>query len=429
MQNHNAGRELAVGSRWRIFPATTTLGFYDSFAQYIELSAVSSVELREAIDGDALAAIKCLPLLAHELQHWADHLSTLWGRQRLIRSLEAMDSRRSNDPEVFWKITDYLRLLESDYFSTYYQTIGKSTPQIGPSRPWAWQLTAGMRFDVDGRLAANRPIFFTQFAWPDGSHACRVPFSVSALLEARAMAAELSAHFVAASNLPEAESKVEQRIASEKLISRLYNPELAVYSVGAHLVGNLVGLKDAMQAFQLASQIAHVSLDLPKSLFSYLKIPNDFEPWKTRVPGAIESMDRGFVFLLLLFHAKQIGDLEVDEWLSEVLLQSGLPTIAEIREASDSECVELRATARVEHFAKRLDFLWDLGEELRKTHSYLDEFGGLGAPLPPVYCNDLEWVLPSQYLKFTTADELEEWWETCNKMAMQFEEFRDACGI
>lgn len=79
--NQQLGVEGIAGNEWRVFPATSTVGFYDSFAQYIEFSNITSDELRTAIAGtDVTVGVKVLRLLAHELQHWADHLSTLWGR-------------------------------------------------------------------------------------------------------------------------------------------------------------------------------------------------------------------------------------------------------------------------------------------------------------------------------------------------------------
>lgn len=188
--------------------------------------------------------------------------------------MEAMEVRVSNDPEQFWPIIDYLRAVEADYFTTYYQTIGLRKPSDGCTHPWIWQLTAGKRFNADGRLASDRPIFFTKFQWPEGSEASRVPFSVSALLEARAMAAELSTHIFAASKLPEDDALIEAAFATKQQIIRLYDPELGVYSAGAHLVGNVVGFADAVLAFNLASQLAHVCLDLPSTFYEKLVVPD-----------------------------------------------------------------------------------------------------------------------------------------------------------
>jgi len=428
--NHSQGIESIHGREWRVFPAITTAGFYDSFSQYIELSTVSSDELRAAIQGaNATAGVKVLPLLAHEQQHWADHLSTLWGRRRLIRAMEAMEARDSNDPKQFWRIIDYLRAVEADYFSTYYQTAESTPPSDGRTRPWRWQLTAGMRFNASGRLAVDRPIFFTRFDWPEGSPACRVPFSVSALLEARAMAAELSSHLFAASKLPNGAAQVEAALASKHQIDILYDPELAVYSAGAHLVGNIVGFGDAMLAFGIASQLAHVCLDLPSAFYEKLVVPDSFEPWKERVRSAIASCDPGFAFLVLTHHGAEIPVKDSTKWLEDTVRKGGLPSLAEIRFASTKECEVLRSAALVGSFRQRFELLWGQGEEIRQSHRYMDTFGSSGSsvPLPPIYCNDLSWVLPTQ-LSGTTLS-IESWWESCNRRASQFQEFRQACGI
>lgn len=432
MADHPLGRERLSGSDWRTFPAMTTVGFYDSFSQYIELSTVSSDDLRIALAGtDPLIGLRVLPLLVHELQHWGDHLSTLAGRVRLVRAVEAMEARVADDPTQFWRIIDYLRTAEADYFDTYYLTINSLSPgDGGPTRPWAWELSSGMRFNHDGRLAKERPIFFTRFAWPDGTIACRVPFSVSALLEARAMAAELSMHIAAASKLPKDDALMEMAVASNLQVDRLYDPRVAVYSAGAHLIGNVVGLSDAMRAFTLASQLAHVCLDLPSSMFERLVIPESFAPWRDRLEGALASRDRGFAFLVLTHHGDEAPIETPEQWLEETVRRGGLPSLADIRRESTAECARLRSGAAAGRFEQRLQYLWIQGEAIRQSHGYTDSFGSVGGdvPLPPVYCNDLAWVLPV-HLKGTTAEDVERWWLSCNRLAQQFQDLRRACGV
>jgi hypothetical protein len=431
MQAHALGSEHIAGRDWRIFPAMTTTGFYDSFAQYIELSEVSSVELRTALDGtDPRICVKVLPLLFHEQQHWFDHISTLAGRRRLVRAIEAMEARVSDDPTQFWRIIDYLRTAEADYFDTYYQTINSLAPTDGRTRPWAWELTAGMRFGPDGRLAQERPIFFTRFSWPDGSTACRVPFSVSALLEARAMAAELSIHLETASKLPDGEGVVEMKMASNLQLDRLYDPRLAVYNAAAHLIGNVIGVDDAARAFTFASYLGHVCLDLPRQMFERLKVPNAFAAWTKRLPGAVAAGDRGFAFLVLAHHGADIPTDDPAQWLEETVDRSGLPCLTEIKNKSSAECVKLRSSAAAGSFKARLEHLWAQGDAIRDSYGYTDSFASVGdsVPLPPVLCSDLSWVIPSQLAKTLSPDDVERWCMTCNLLARKFQEFRHACG-
>lgn len=61
-----------------------------------------------------------------------------------------------------------------------------------------------------------------------------------------------------------------------------------------------------------------------------------------------------------------------------------------------------------------------------KTDADLNAF--LSIPLPPVYCNDLAWVLPG-HLKGTSAEDVERWWLSCNRLAQQFQDLRRACGV
>lgn len=414
------------GSRWRVFPSTREVAFYDSFAQYIELSEISPTQLRLGLNGsDIPAALQSLPLLAHELQHWCDHLSTLWGRQRLVAAFEAMHARVANDPSEFWRIARYRRLRAEDRFEEYYSTVLNRAPASGPSAPWQWQLTAGLRFDAEGRLDPNRPIFFITFSWPDGSPACRVPFSAASLLECNAMAAEWQVQALLIDQLPEDVATVEAAQAQARNLRTLYTPELGAYMAPAHLVGNLLQVSDVMEAYRLASLLAALCLNLPSEAFPKLKVPHTFRPWGDKCELAKANYDRGFAFLALAKHGQLVRPSS-DSWLEETCLAAGLPPIKDLEQSSNAEAEQLRKRASVDSFASRFDYLWRAGAAIREQWGFLaTKRSGLGIPLPPLVCAGGEWVLPSG----VTTDAVEAWWSQCNNLAGSFNEFIAACAI
>ena len=417
-----------------MLPSTNVLGAYSGFAQYIELSSVTSGELTRALNGNVHTAASVSPLLAHEACHWMDHLSSLWGRRRLVASRAAIHARDGNNPNDFWQIAAYRRMVARDHFDEYYSTIGRSDALPGDPRIWKWRLTAGLRFDASGRMDESSPIFFTQFAWPDGVPACRVPFSVAALLECNAMNHEWLTHLAVIERLSEEDRLIEAGLATERNLRLLYQPEAAKYTAAVHLVGNILGIADVMRAFDIASAIASLCLNLPDGCFDTLKIPDAFAAFGKRNDAAIRQRDLGYAFLAITHHALPPENGLNRDWLNRVCSRAGLPSVEEIERQSEAESQSVLATAKLGAEDRMVRTLWEAGNVIREKMGFIfalreGKGAATGTPLPAVVCSDLKWVVPTPCPLDRTDAEAEARILRCVGLARQFDEFIGACSF
>jgi len=423
-------------AEWRLFPATKTLAFYDSFAQYIELCEVESAALKDSIQkmqDEPLNALKPLPLLYHELRHWIDHMATVWGRQRLIAGFNAMNARESDNVAEFWRIVHYMRLTDRDTFGKYYRTVEQTVVPSGATPVWAFQFSCGKRFDADGRLDDRCPIFFTRFSWSNGEMACRVPFSVSALLETSAMHTEVGIEDVLVGSLDKAERMIEERARNHHRMSGLYNAELGVYSTAVHSIANRMNLHVSSHAYPLASALASLCLNLSDELFEHLRVPPEFEPWGELNQAALTSRDRGYAYLLLLYHADNRLVNKPIEWVEAACRQAGLPNLSKIGEAAQSQRHSLAGDVIDGPHRDRLDNLIEIGDSIAErvgvtftVDSILNSLPEF--VLPPILCADMEWHSFGPSTPRYDSAEIEEWVMKCISMERQFDEFMAACG-
>lgn len=90
---------------------------------------------------------------------------------------------------------------------------------------------------------------------------------------------------------------------SKEFESKLYHPELALYSAAVHLVSVHLHITDPLIGYKISSLFAKIALNIPTSLFINVPIPKEFEienGWMQRCKKLQESEDRGFAFFLLL---------------------------------------------------------------------------------------------------------------------------------
>jgi hypothetical protein len=421
--------------RWTILPSANVLGAFCPFAQYIEIYEFSSAEIDAAFNGgDKRAAVRVLPLLAHESRHWMDYLSTAWGVRRLVRGFEAMAARIENNPEEFWRIVEYRRLLVADQGAQYYSTVDALNPGQGIDRTWRFRMTCGKRFNRYGKMDENCPIFFSQYRWPDGSNACRIPFSASALLECNAMQFEWAVHDHACNRLDPEDRVVAIGLARDEQLRFLYSPDVATYTTAVHLVANTLKLTEGKTAFQYASALSSIALNLPGEMFNRLRLPPGWGEFEGLANAAIAQRDPGYAFVALGLNAPPPTSEAADEWLEAACNAAGLPSTAEIQASSDAEASALYRDGRFGPLKGRVDRLFEAGRTIRRTLGFVPALGGgegsaFETPLPPVVANDLRWIIPNTCPTASRDIEAEEWVKVAGVLARQFDEFQNACGI
>jgi hypothetical protein len=160
--------------------------------QSLRLDGFADDDVKAALHGDVPTSRKILPVMVHECQHMVDHLCTLFGRQLLVQTYDGMDARLSGSNSRFASVAHLFRNIREIHRNDYFFELGEAADK--PRRPgerWIYDFSTGLQLDVEGREVPDHPVFFVRFFHPDGGRIARVPMSVAALLEARAMAAEV----------------------------------------------------------------------------------------------------------------------------------------------------------------------------------------------------------------------------------------------
>lgn len=419
---------------WAIFPATKTVAFYAPESSLIELSDICSADLTRAFaQSDPICSYQILPLFMHEIRHWFDHTSTLWGRQRLASLFDALSARSQNKPEEFWRIVSYRRLLREDMRADYFSTVG-DTPAPTPSWPWKAQSTMGDAFDSNGRLDESVPIPFANFYWPNDKKACRVPLSVAALLETNAVCFEILAALSLMQQLPEETREVEQRLADKKWISQMYNPEFGVYSAAAHLAANKLRISNPAEAYCRSSALASVALNIPTARFDAMVIPGLFETWGKKNYAALRQRNRGYAYLVLVHHSLPVREVQnIDEWLEETLRSAGLPDLCVLRTEALTEMKDIGSNLMlIKPYRARFDLLQEVGNEnfgILGVHPTIDVVLNRLSDLHlcPIVTADLEWTFIGKQNTLQVEEDADGWWNLVFDLLRQFTEFTEAC--
>ncbi len=409
------------------FGATSAKAAYNLVDQTIRLFDTTSTRWAACAD-DAIARLDVYPTLGHEVRHWLDHVTTLWGQKNLVILFNAMNARALNDPAGFWRVIDAIRALRVDDLDTYYTVIyDRSPPQTKPDL-WQYQLTCGTRFDIDGRLDEASPIVFTRFAHQHGAPVARVPFSVTALLEACALFAEESWRWALIEDLDSTDARFLARKELERdTLMRLYAPELAVYHVAVHLVANQLNIRNYRKALVAAENLSSLALNLPDDCFDALSVPDELHmTWGERARALLRNRDRGFAFVLLSMTAPPLGE-DLASWHDEVLHAAGLPITRDAAHLVGIEAERLVDTLIDGPFSERARRLLSFGR------ARLAAQGVIGMPstqgldttlLPPLGFADGVWLLPSG-----TEAELKAWLAATGAIVEQLEEFYSVCGL
>jgi hypothetical protein len=154
---------------------------------------------------------------------------------------------------------------------------------------------------------------------------------VASILETNAIKSEYFVKFLAIKQDNDIVSqKVNERILKEELMHLLYNPDLTLYSVIAHLTANLNNQQDIIETLNITSQIGTLVLNIPDEFIKSVRIPKiEDKLWNDRYHSFIVEKDKGAVFYFLLKNLiENSGQNNFSK--DSILLASNLPNEVEL---------------------------------------------------------------------------------------------------
>ncbi len=91
-------------------------------------------------------------VLYHEMRHHIDHLSTLWGQEKIVHLYDAVNARLARTENDFPKIVRYKIEEKQFHYDDYFTEQYNRVPFRSPTDRWIWELSSGARFNHLGEL-------------------------------------------------------------------------------------------------------------------------------------------------------------------------------------------------------------------------------------------------------------------------------------
>jgi hypothetical protein len=425
----------------KLIPNLATLGSYDLLSQGVTVSCVTADQLGAfATSAHPISAAKDYWSTAtHELAHWLDHTSSLWGQSSVIQVYNALDAFVQQRESGFWKVIELENARRRGRTATFYSTIDQPDAPIGAASSWRQDVSCGLAYGADGRPNSSEPIVFISFLDVSRKRIARVPLTPMALLEASATWSEYFTKMQIVRTLPKQYQAVEFTDLNKELMTALYSPRLGLYSAAAHLLARQLGITRADVAYECAAALSLLALNLPVDILGLLMIPEEIRgTWSGRWEVMLANGDRGFVFLLLCRAASPITPgMDVQLWLNNTVLAAGLPDLHEVERRVEMQLNDLPRTLQVNDSRLR-----DQAESVLKTGRSnatirsirlasplsLDlQRGNPPLQLPPVVLGDgtLQVIAPNT---ITPVMSIEEMADLAWKYDGWATEFADACA-
>jgi hypothetical protein len=310
-----------------LFPNANPLaGFYSPTSFCITLNQITGRQLAE-MGKDKSSFIEKRKILHHEVRHHIDHLSTLWGHQRILALHEAVDARLDKDEYNYYKIAAYKRAENQLHYYKYYTTNQGLASYNVPEDRWKARISSGVRFSANGEPCADKPILFISFESPDKKASMRVPMTVASLLEVNAIYEETAVEEVAINRVDEKNrSKAKQAWVNKLIRNVVYHQAMMEYNCSVHLVANSFNISDPYEAFTLASSVATVALNLPHEVLTTIPIDKEYlDVWGKRPEDFINDNNYGFIFFNMVSNYKEIYRSKRALNLAEFLEANHLP--------------------------------------------------------------------------------------------------------
>jgi hypothetical protein len=266
-------------------------------------------------------------VLAHELTHWSDQISSVWGQNYIVKLFDAYNASISNQENQFYQVVDLFDAERRILLPLYYHVVEKTVLPHDATKPWRISFSTGQEFDPYGFIDPKHPLFFVRFGDSEtGAPVARQPITIGSLLETTATWSELRCGLDVLQELPVDERLVETVLWKKRKLETLYDPQLTVYTAPVHMLAFFSRTTEMLRAYEHGAVLASVALNLTDSLFDSLLHPGDWGAFGERMTNFVRARNRGYLFAVLARNAESVNDdLPVHTWLSEVLSRSGLP--------------------------------------------------------------------------------------------------------
>lgn len=431
---------------WKIFPSVGSIASYNPLGNFIYLDKMSEKQFSEVCENPDKYP-EHYSVILHEMQHWFDHIGTVWGQQKLLKIFKAFHSVLFGKESEMYKAKSLHDNFKEDRLASYYSETYEDIQGDANNR-WKYSFSTGLRYDNNGNLDETKSIIFVRFNSSSNELISRVPISVASLLETTATNTEISSLLISYSKLDSDSKKIQLKILDKKIISDLYNPKLTLYSVAVHAASNILRIKDSITGYSISSKIATLTLNLPSSLFESLKIPPYYnQRWGDRTLNFIKQKDRGFAFLCLV---KNYSDncgayKETDFTINKLLTSSNLPDLKKIEKLIQDETIELSKELLIEQnlFLNIVTSKVYTGNQLRNERGISQEKIDDSEfdinkmdDLPYFICNDTYFDyddidLNNVVKKIQNINPItrKEWWKLFENCEKRIDDFSEICGV
>jgi hypothetical protein len=125
----------ALSGYGRVFPNVGRLGYYSPRSQVctVRVADQPTYEAMREADEPLLTSWQFFSVCFHELTHWLDHVSTLWGQRNLVNVHNAFNAWLTQDEYEFWRVVQLEAEIRRGTLQSYYTVVDQ------PSAPPPWQ--------------------------------------------------------------------------------------------------------------------------------------------------------------------------------------------------------------------------------------------------------------------------------------------------
>ncbi len=284
----------------------------------------------------------------HEITHFIDSTSSLWGLKYLnmmSKAYTADNLRFKSTEKDFYNAKKFSEFLRFSRLPAYFTEIGNADNSL----PWYKAITTGKRFTSDG-IVSDIPIIFTKFFSEDNKLIARSPISDISVLECSAMSQEIQFNLNLISLLGN-EKPVELDIYKRNIVSYMHNKNITEYSVIFQLLSDKMKKGSTTDVFIISGLLCKYLLNFPSELYDKIHDEFDFNSLyygnpehstaRNEIKKGIKNRNIGFLFYLIYFFIEDNLNLKnFNIKFKECLIHLGL-SYQEFIDKSNQEVGEL----------------------------------------------------------------------------------------